>query len=184
FARASCARTIRFPTDGRDGGEVSGALGQPQMLEARPVPVVPLAVPDLAAASAAMLGRFPGIEHEQRLIVRTDAAVHREQRLVFGDGRHALDERVRAAAQLLTERAQIGRVVDDGGARRELFGRYHVRTPSRDQFSGNTVAPAARIAGAASRAGPFIMKNIDPPAPAPAALPPSVPAAAAACSRR
>jgi hypothetical protein len=57
------------------------------------------------------------------------------------------------------------------------------RTPSPPD-TGRIRDPAALRAAAASRAFPFMMKNIEPPAPAPAALPPSAPAASAACSNR
>src|SRR5256885_12043740 len=58
--------------------EVRRALGQPEMLMARPVAVVPLAALGLTAARAAVRVGAPGVERERRRIVGAETAVDRQ----------------------------------------------------------------------------------------------------------
>src|SRR2546430_1871867 len=64
--------------EGGERREVRRALGQPEMLMARPIAVVPLAALDLTAARAAVRVGAPGIEREGRSIVGADTAVDRQ----------------------------------------------------------------------------------------------------------
>ena len=74
-ARGRGAVTLFMLSQRRDGREVGSALGQPEVLEPGPTPVVALAGPRFAAAGAAMLGRTPGIERQRDTVVGTEAAV-------------------------------------------------------------------------------------------------------------
>src|SRR5216684_483001 len=135
------------------------------MLVARPAPIVAFAAPRLAAAGTSMLGRAPGIERERGAVVRAEPTIHGQQRFLFRDDGHPREQRPRSLSQ-------VG----------ERFRGHHARTPSVAQDSGSTVAPPAATVLVASRASPRMTKNMQPPAPAPAALPPSAPAWVAAAS--
>src|SRR5207237_5944364 len=164
--------------------QVGRALGQPQMLQTRPVAVVPLAALDLAAARTAVRVGAPRIEQQRRAVLGADAAVGRQQRLRGGQRRHAGEQRGGALAEMGDQRREIGRARDLRPARRELLRAHHTRTPSRAQRTGSSVAPAARAAAITGAGLSPVTKNMQPPAPEPAALPPSAPAAVTACSSR
>src|SRR3989449_8172322 len=109
---------------------------------------------------------------------------HRQQRLLLRDRRHHLEQRRRASLQVRAQGREIPRPGDLRLPRGEPLRGHHVCTPPSDHATGSTVAPADRAAAATASGPPLARKKIDPPAPAPAALPPSTPAAATACSRR
>src|SRR5438105_1933345 len=161
---------------------MGGSFGDPEVLIAYPAEIVSLTAPRLAAARTSVFARAPGIECQRRSIVRTNATVHRQECFLFRNHRCALDHRLRALAHVDQQGAQIGRSANDLRASRQLLGRHHVLSPSPDQENGSTRAPAFSTAAAASRRSPFRRKIIEPPAPAPAAFPPSAPTAATARS--
>src|SRR6266849_5492654 len=152
------------------------------MLVARPAPIVAFAAPRLAAAGTSMLGRAPGIERERGAVVRAEPAIHGQQRFLFRDDGHPREQRPRSLSQVDEQRREIDRAADFLRALGERFRGHHARTPSVAQDSGSTVAPPAATVLVASRASPRMTKNMQPPAPAPAALPPSAPAWVAAAS--
>src|SRR2546422_2291977 len=76
------------------------------------------------------------------------------------------------------QRPEIRRTRDLLTSRRQRLSRHHAHTPSLVQCTGSTVAPASCAAAIAGRGSSRVMKNIAPPAPDPAALPPSAPACA------
>ena len=127
-----------------------------------------------------MRGRAPGIELERRAVVGTDAAIRREQRLhprecggsraSIGPARSARRSRQRLADRPSRSAAPRRSV--------ELVGGQHGRTPSVDQRTGSRRMPerTRRLRAAADRRRP--RKNMQPPAPEPAAFPPSAPACA------
>src|SRR5438445_7045544 len=158
------------------------SFGKPEMLKPYPVKVVALAAPRFAAARTSVFARAPRIERQGRAVIRADAAIHRQERLLFRNYRQALQHRLRALAQMRQQRAQIRRTANDRRASRQVLGSHHVFSPSTAQEKGRTRAPACATAGAAARASPFIRKNIEPPAPAPAAFPPSAPPPPAAAT--
>src|SRR5439155_720126 len=166
--------------DRGERGEMRGALGQPEMLKAHPAPIVALAPPGFAAARTAVVGWTPRIEREGGAVLGTETPIRRQNRLVVGNHRHALEQWPRPFPEMRQERLQVRRALHHLSARGEYLGRHHVRTPSADHVKGTTAELAT--AAAAARASPRMMKNMQPPAPAPAALPPSAPAFAAATS--
>src|SRR2546426_2488412 len=166
----------------RQRRQVRGALREPQVLVAGPMTVVPLPGEGLPAARTAVRRRIPRVEYEGGAVLGTDAAIGREQRLRFRDRRKAGEERRRALGEVREQGHEIRCPCDLLPTRRQLFGRHHARTPSSAQRTGRTVAPAARAAAMAGAGSSPVMKNIEPPAPAPAAFPPSAPAAVKALS--
>src|SRR3989442_1772047 len=93
------------------------SFGKPEMLKPYPVKVVALAAPRFAAARTSVFARAPRIERQWRAVVRADTAIHRQQRLLFGNYRQTLHHRLRALAQMPQQRAQIGRTANDLRAR-------------------------------------------------------------------
>src|SRR4029077_7481967 len=149
---------------------------QPEVLEPRPIAIVALAGHDLRAARAAVLRRTPRIERQDRPVVRTEASVAREESLGVGPGQQPREQRGRALAKGGVQRGKVGRAGDLLAARDDFLCRHHARTPSDAQRTGSPSAPAVRAAADASAESSFMMKNIEPPAPDPAALPPTDPA--------
>src|SRR6266850_2100480 len=184
LARPRRSATIGLAAQARQRRQVRRALGEPELLIARPAPVVALATPCLATPRTSMLVGAPGIECERGAVIRAVATIHRQHRLVVRNDRHALEQRPRSLPQVAEQRGEIGRAADFLCPRGELLGGHHARTPSAAQDSGKTLAPAPALATAfaASRASPRMTKNMQPPAPAPAAFPPSAPAFVAAVS--
>src|SRR5205823_7829423 len=114
----------------------------------------------------------PGVERERHMVRRTDPAVHREQRLLRGNVWHAREDGPGALGQVREEALEISRRRDLLAPSGERFRGHHARTPSRAHAKGSTVASAS-CAAAAAAAASRTRKNMHPPAPDPAALPPS-----------
>src|SRR5690348_13242234 len=154
------------------------------MLKPCPVTVVTFPPERLPASGAAMSVGAPRIERQGGPVIGTDPTVRREQRFRRRDRWHAGEDGGRALAEVRQQRLQVGGSRDLLAACGQLFRRHHARTPSPAQRTGSTVAPAAHAAATAGWDGSCVTKNIEPPAPAPAALPPSAPAARIAASSR
>src|SRR5207244_10677417 len=148
-----------------------------------PMTVVPLPGEGLPAARTAVRRRIPRIEYEGGAVLGTDAAIGREQRFRLRHKRKAGQERRRALREVREQGHEIGRGCDLLPTRRQLLGRHHARTPSSAHRTGRTVAPAARAAAIAGAGSSLVTTNIEPPAPAPAAFPPSAPSAVKAFLR-
>src|SRR6267143_4442134 len=168
----------------RQRRQVRSALREPQMLVARPMTVVTLAGERLAATGAAVRRRTPWVERETGPVFGAHAAVGGEQCFRFRHGRETRQEQRRPLVEVCQQRGEIRRGGDLLAARRELLRRHHARTPSSAHRTGRTVAPAARAAAIAGAASSPVTKNMQPPAPDPAAFPPSAPAARSAVSSR
>jgi hypothetical protein len=106
---AGAARGGGVPRQARERPECGGLLGEPQVAEAGPGAVVPLAGEHAAAPRAAVRGRAPGIELERGAVVGADAAVGRQQRLVAGSHEWPREQRRRALRQPESERREVGR---------------------------------------------------------------------------
>src|SRR5256886_2813715 len=172
----------RIAAERRQRRQVRGALREPQVLVASPMAVVPLPGEGLPAPGTAVRRRIPRIEYEGGAVLGTAAAIGREQRLRFRDRRKAGQERRRALGEVREQGREIRRRCDLLPARRQLLGGHPAPTPSSAHRTGRTVAPAARAAAMAGAGSSPVTKNIEPPAPAPAAFPPSAPAAVKAFS--
>src|SRR6266480_3828463 len=159
-------------------------LGQPEVLVLRPRAVVSHPAGHFAALEAAVGLGAPRVEHERRPIFRAHAAVHGEQRLVLRHRRQAGEQRRGALREVRQQGLQVGRRGDLAAPLLESLRRHHARTPSAAQAIGSNVAPAVRAATVAERGSSRVRKNIVPPAPDPAPLPPSTPAPAIAASSR
>src|SRR5439155_1107851 len=135
-------------------------------------------------AVAAVLRGTPRIEREHCPVVGTKASVTRQKGLRVRKGRQARQRRCGSLAKVRVQRGKIGGSGDLLPARDDLLRGHHARTPCGAQRTGRTVAPASRAAADACPESSVVTKNIEPPAPAPAALPPTVPAARTTFSRR
>src|SRR5580765_108358 len=129
---------------------------------------------------------MPGIKQQRGSVFRAYPAVARKLGLPLRNPRTLLEK----ALGLLDEPFQLSRQVRCAGnllsAGFDFFSDYHVRTPFPFHSTGRTVAPR-RSAVSLARAGWSLSrnrKNMHPPAPAPAAFPPSAPNSVMAASRR
>ena len=98
----------RIVTHDGEGGEVGGALREPQVLKAGPGTVVTLAGRRAAAGWTTVGTGAPGIEVQHGAVAWTDPAVNRKQRLLRGDVGHPLDHWTGAGGKPLAEGTQIG----------------------------------------------------------------------------
>ena len=125
-----------------------------------------------------MIVRAPRIELEYHRVVGTETSVHRKERLHAGDRRPVADDPRGPLGQASRQLSEISRLRQLFPASLEIRSDQHGRTPSIAHCTGRIRIPSAlapAIAGAGS-SGP--RKNMQPPAPEPAALPPSAPAVA------
>ena len=130
------------------------------MLEASPGAVVALAGIGPAAPRAAVRAGSPRIESERGAVVRTEAAVGREQRLHRRDDRSACQERRRAFRQSPCEGREVGRPAEQVAPGDELVGAQHGRTPSAAHRTGRRIPPSARAASVATAVSSGPRKNI------------------------
>src|ERR1041384_138398 len=171
--------------DGRERRQLDRPFGEPQMLALRPGAMVTLTPESFLAARALMLVGTPGIELQRRPVVGADSTVHRQQRLDLGNHRRACEDWSVATLDVITQSAEIVVRANLRAAGGEAFGGDHeARPPSPVHWTGSTVAPTPRAAATAPAVAPGSRKNIDPPAPAPAAFPPSAFVSRITCSNR
>src|SRR6185503_9140822 len=129
---------------------------------------------------------MPGIKQQRGSVFRAYPAVGRKLGLPLRNPRTLLEK----ALGLLDEPFQLSRQVRCAGnlfsASFDFFSDYHVRTPFPFHSTGRTVAP--RCSAAFLARGSWSLsrnrKNMHPPAPAPAALPPNAPNSIMAASSR
>src|SRR4051794_37281957 len=154
------------------------------MLPSRPGAVVPDTAIGPAARGAAVIARTPGIEVERRAVLGTDAAVGGQQRLVARDLGRLGEQPFVALGDARQQGRELRSTEDDFAPGLEPLRHQHERTPWAAQRTGSRRIPSSRAAATAGAGSSGPRKNIEPPAPDPAALPPSTPASTIARSRR
>src|SRR3954452_8653784 len=154
------------------------------MLPSRPGAVVPDTAISPAARGAAVIARTPGIEVERRAMLGTDAAVGGQQRLVARDLGRPGKQPFIALGDARQQGREFGSAEDDVAPGLEPLRHQHCRTPWAAHRTGSRSIPSSRAAAIAGAGSFGPRKNIEPPAPEPAALPPSAPASTMARSRR
>src|SRR5581483_2472902 len=117
-------------------------------------------------------------------VPRAHPAVGGEERLGRRDERPPGEHRLGPLDEPGEQAGEVGRGGDLPAPGGESVRGHHARTPVVSHATGRTRAPAATAASHARAGSPPTRKNMHPPAPDPAALPPSAPAVRIAASSR
>ncbi len=105
----------------REGRELHGPLGEPEVLQFRPGAVMTFAAQAATAGWTRVLVGTPRIEPEGRAVVRAASPVDRQQRLYLGPRRQLLDHARVARSQVTGERREVRRRGDCVAPCRESF---------------------------------------------------------------